>query len=76
MASAPPTADAAKAIKSGDTVDVTVAGQYPLSGSVGYVLTEEKTIQVVINSPRGRWSLLLPDTWIVPRNDHWHVQIP
>jgi hypothetical protein len=76
LADAPQADSAVRAIKSGDTVDVTVAGQYPLSGEVGYVLTEEKTVQVVINSPRGRWSLLLPDTWIVPRNGHWHVQIP
>jgi hypothetical protein len=69
-------AEVAEAIKSGETVEVTVAGQYPLSGSVGYVLTEENTIQVVINSPRGRWSLLVPDTWIVRRNGVWHVEIP
>jgi hypothetical protein len=68
--------EVADVVKSGESVEVTVAGQYPLSGSVGYVLTEEKTIQVVINSPRGRWSLLVPDTWVVRRNGAWHVQIP
>jgi hypothetical protein len=65
-----------EAIKSGETVEVLIAGQYPLSGSVGYVLAEEKTIQVVINSPRGRWSLLVPDTWVVRRDGVWRLEIP
>ena len=63
-------------IKSGETVEVIVAGQYPLSGSVGYVLPEEKTIQVVIKSPRGRWSLLVPETWIVRGDGTWQLQVP
>ena len=73
MASATETAPE---IKSGDAVEVLVAGQYPVSGSVGYVLPEEKSIQVVINSPRGRWSLLLPQTWIVKRDGAWRVELP
>lgn len=73
MASA---ADTATEIKSGDAVEVLLAGQYPVSGSVGYVLPEEKSIQVVINSPRGRWSLLLPQTWIVKRDGAWRVELP
>jgi hypothetical protein len=63
-------------ITSGETVEVMVAGQYPLSGSVGYVLPEEKTIQVVISSPRGRWSLLVPDSWTVRRDGVWRLEIP
>ena len=63
-------------MEKGAVVDVLLAGQYPLKGSIADVFAEEKAVHVSINSPRGRWGLFLPQTWLTQKNGVWHVQIP
>ena len=66
-----------KEMTKGDQVDVLVAGQFPLSGSVGEIFPDNANIQVIVDSPRGRWSLLLPDSWLSKAADNsWKAQIP
>jgi hypothetical protein len=63
-------------IQSGDTVTVMVGGKFPLDGRVHYAFPEEGTVHVIINSPRGKWGLLVPDSWFTRDNDVWQLQIP
>ena len=63
-------------IASGDTVTVMVGGKFPLDGTVHYVFPEDQTIHVLINSPRGKWGLLVPEGWIGRDRDMWQLQIP
>jgi hypothetical protein len=61
----------------GDVVDVMVGGQFPLAGSIGEIFPDNKNVHIIINSPRGRWGLLVPEAWVAKNAEgNWQVQIP
>jgi hypothetical protein len=65
-----------KEMAKGDKVDILVASQFPLAGAIGEIFPDNENVQVIVDSPRGRWSLLVPDSWLSKTLETWKVQIP
>jgi hypothetical protein len=63
-------------VQTGDTVTVMVAGKFPLDGRVHYTFPEDKTVHVLIDSPRGKWGLLVSESWLTRDSNVWQLQIP
>jgi hypothetical protein len=63
-------------VETGDTVTVMVAAKFPLDGKVQHVFSENKTVHILINSPRGKWGLLVSESWLTRDRDVWQLQIP
>lgn len=65
-------------MRKGDSVLVTIAGEYQARGTVLAVRDGGYDIEIGVKSPRGEWSFKVSRGWIdrAEDEDFWSVSIP